>query len=132
MRIEWPLQRPHFAYVTAVTDGDTFRADIDLDLHMGYWNFPVRLNRCNAWERSTEAGIAARDNLRALLPVGRRLVLATIRDYKYGGEFVAEVFYFVDEEAEPVNLIDELIAQQWLAPWDGQGSAPLPPWPRTV
>lgn len=131
MIIDWPRERPHFAYITSVTDGDTIRADIDLDLRSGYWDFPIRLAGCNAHEKSTEAGIAARDNLRTILLPGTRVVLTTIKDYKFGGEFVAKVF-LIEEDGSLTDLVAELVAEQWLAEWDGRGTAPKPPWPRTV
>lgn len=131
MLINWPTERPHFGYVTSVTDGDTFRADIDLDLRAGYWDYKIRLAGCNAWEKSTEAGMAAKDNLAAILTPKRQIILTTIKDYKYGGEFVAKVF-LPQPDGSLLELVPQLIAEQWLAPWDGRGSAPLPAWPRTI
>ena len=125
----WPTERPHFAVVTRVVDGDTVHMDIDMDLKSWLDDYPVRLSGCNAWERSTEAGQAAKANLEKLLPVGTTVVLTTIKDYKFGGEFVAKVFLL-----DGTNLVEKLIAEQWLAPWDGNGKGAdhVPPWPRTV
>lgn len=123
----WPEARPHNATLTRVIDGDTIRADIDMDLRVMLHDYPVRLVGCNAAERSTEAGAAARANLIATLPVGTPLVLTLIKDYKYGGEFVARVTL-----ADGTDLVASLIAQQWLAAWDGRGASPQPVWPRTV
>lgn len=129
----WPDERPHFAVVTRVVDGDTIHCDIDLDLRVGHTDYPVRLAGCNAWEVSTDAGRAARDNLIARLPVGTPVVLTLIKDYKYGGEFVAKVWLFEDDSTGlGVDLVAELVEQQWLAAWNGRGAAPVPPWPRTV
>lgn len=124
---QWPLERPHFATVTDVIDGDTIRCDIDLDLRFGANNYKVRLAGCNAWESATDAGKAARDNLKQRLPIGTEIVLTTIKDYKYGGEFIARIWMM-----DGTDLIAQLIEQQWLAPWNGRGPAPTPVWPRTV
>ena len=124
---DWPTERPHLATVTRVVDGDTIHCDIDLDLKLGYGDYPVRLEGCNAAEVSTDAGKAARDNLTAMLPAGTPVILTLIKDYKYGGEFVAKVWLY-----DGTDLVAELIAEQWAAAWDGRGTAPVPPWPRTV
>lgn len=125
--IDWPTQRPHFAIITKVTDGDTIRADIDLDLKLSYTDYPVRFTGCNAAEKKTEAGKAALAHLQTILRPGDRVILLTIKDYKFGGEFVARLFFENGEE-----LVPRLIREQWLAYWDGRGIPPLPPWPRTV
>lgn len=126
----WPTERPHFATVVRVVDGDTIHCDIDMDLRSWLKDYPVRLVGCNAWERSTEAGQAAKANLEQILTPGLQVVLTTIKDYKFGGEFVAKVWLLPDG----VDLVARLIEQQWLAPWDGngKGSDHVPPWPRTV
>ncbi len=125
----WPIERPHFAVVTAVIDIDTIRCDIDQNLKDWKRDFPVRLAGCNGWEIATEAGKAAKAHMVQRLPVGTKIVLTTIKDYKFGGEFVAKVWLL-----DGTNLIEELIAQQWLEPWDGRGkgSDHVPPWPRTI
>lgn len=127
MRFDWPKERPHFAIVKKVIDGDTIVCDIDMDLRGWYHDYKVRLAGCNAAEVKTEAGKAARAHLKDVLPIGSVVVLTTIKDYKYGGEFVAKVW--VDPQNE---LVKDLIQHQWAAAWDGRGEAPLPPWPRTT
>lgn len=130
VHFDWPTERPKFARITAdhpPHDGDTIFVDIDMDLKDWKHDYPLRLDGCNAWEVGTEAGKAARDNLRSILTPGLQVVLTTIKDYKYGGEFVARVWLM-----DGTELVPSLIAAQWLAPWDGRGKAPTPPWPRTV
>ncbi|MGW5147517.1 thermonuclease family protein [Rhodococcus koreensis] len=127
MHIEWPLERPHMATVRSVIDGDTIRVDIDMDLRTALSNYKVRLAGCNAAEVDTDAGKAARDHLQTVLLPGMQIVLLTIKDYKYGGEFIARVFL-----PDGTELVPKLIEEQWLAPWNGRGPAPVPPWPRTV
>lgn len=123
------------ATVVSVTDGDTIRCDVtmgqltlsSLTLDVVARNLPVRLVGCNAWESSTDAGKAARANLRLLLPPGTPVTLSAVDSYKYGLEIVASVTL---EDGQ--DLVTLLIATQWAAPWSGLGIRPLPPWPRTV
>lgn len=126
MIFNWPDERPHNAVVKRVVDGDTIVVDIDMDLRNWEIDYKLRLAGCNASEHNTEAGQAAKANLTALLPVGTQIVLTTIKDYKFGGEFIARVWL------GDTDLVAQLIQQQWLAPWDGNGARPTPPWPRTV
>lgn len=123
----WPTERPHNATVLEVIDGDTIRCDIDLDLRVWIRGYSIRLLGCNAWEHDTEAGRAAKANLAALLLPGSPVVLTLVKDDKYAGRFDARVIL-----PDGTDLIAQLIAQQWLAPWNGLGPRPLPPWPRTV
>lgn len=120
----WPTERPHRAIVKRVIDGDTIVCDIDLDLRAWLVDYKVRLLGCNAAEKSTDAGKAAAGNLASVLPPGTPVVLTLVKDYKYGGEFCARV-WLGDRD-----LVAELIADDWAAPWDGRGPAPTPPWPR--
>lgn len=74
----------HSAY-----DGDTFRADVDLGADTFKRRMPVRLEGLDAPEvRSAdpaerEAGKAARDFLRGLLPVGTAVELRSVGYDKY-------------------------------------------------
>jgi endonuclease YncB( thermonuclease family) len=124
--VSFPDQRPYVAYVVRVVDGDTIVCDIDLGLRTWLRGYKVRLIGCNSAELSTEAGKAARDHLADILPEGTKLTLSMVKDYKYGGEFVAGVFL------NGFDLVVDLIVNQWAAPWDGRGAAPVPPWPRSA
>ena len=130
------LSGPHTATVTSVHDGDTIRCDIEVgtlmfadeQLTVVTKNRPVRLAGCNAWELSTPAGKAARDNLVSLLPAGTVVTLNTVTGYKYGnsGEVVAGV------TVAGVDLVALLITGQWAAEYSGVGKMTdhVPPWPR--
>ncbi len=104
------------ATVTRVVDGDTIRADVTLGmLSLGTQvlaviakDEPIRLRGCNAAEKNTDAGKAARAHLIERLPVGTLLHLAHVEDYKFGGELVADVTVL----PHGANLVAELIAQQ--------------------
>lgn len=122
------------AVVTEVHDGDTIRANIDLGC--GIWNhggaktvdgMAIRFVGCNAAELGTPGGDAAAANLQALLPAGTPVVLRSLAWDKYGGRMDADVL-----EVDGTDLIQQLIAEQWLAVWDGTGERPVPPWPRTT
>jgi endonuclease YncB( thermonuclease family) len=124
------------ATITSITDGDTLKMDVvvgqvtisSLELDVVARNMPVRLAGCNAAEKSTEAGKAARANLMLLLHPGAQVTLSDVQPYKYGLEIVAYVAL-----PDGQDLTKLLIAGQWVAPWDGVGAKrPVPPWPRTV
>lgn len=123
-----------FAYnatVVDVHDGDTFSVIVDRGFYDYLGNhdhpIPVRLLGCNAIELAQPGGVEARDNLRALLPVGSAVVLRTAKPDKYAPRWDA----LVETPTQP-DLVAYLVAQQWVAAWDGVGPKPTPPWPRTV
>lgn len=107
-------------------DGDSIHADIDMDLKAWLMDYPVRLAGCAAAPKSTESGAGAMAYLATLLPVGEQLILLTIRNYKFGGEFIARVI----RARDGLDVVADMIAQNWAVPWDGTGKQPLPPWPR--
>lgn len=113
------------AVMARVVDGDT--VIVDLDLGRGLWlrKAKHRLAGCNARESDDPGGPEARDNLAALLPVGSTVTLRSLKPYKYGDEYMAEIVLPDGRELVPL-----LIAEHWAAPWDGRGERPLPPWPR--
>lgn len=76
------------ATVVSVYDGDTCRLDVDLGFYTQILKMGIRLAGINAPELydGTPAGMAARDYLRSLLPVGSLVTLRTLKDKqeKYG------------------------------------------------
>lgn len=118
------------AMIVRVTDGDTVVADVSLGF--GLWMrdskrqpMSFRLAGCNAIEKAKPGGKEARDHLAALLPPGKRVLLQSIQSDKYGGRYDARL------TVEGIgDLVDYLIAQGWVAAWDGTGPQPVPPWPR--
>jgi len=118
------------ATVNAVHDGDTLEVNVDLgfDVHEVV---SVRLLGCNARELRDLGGVEARDNLRALLPPGAGALLRTVKPDKFGGRYDAAV-EFINASGQVVDLVAYLIEEQWVAPWNGRGEKPVPPWPRTV
>lgn len=128
--------------VAGVVDGDTVKLSVKLarirgkDLDLGFhvykeqgWlvlHYTFRLLGCNAWEHGTPAGDAATANLRALLPTGTVVGLTSISADKYF-RYDAQVTL-----PDGRDLVSVLVAGQWATPWDGLGTKPLPPWPRSV
>lgn len=77
------------AIVRSVYDGDTIRCDIDLGLEVWVHNQALRLYGIDTPElrgAEREAGLAARDFLRSVIPVGSEIILETLKDRtgKYG------------------------------------------------
>lgn len=113
-------------------DGDTAKLRLD----RGYGDFkegPYRLDGCNANEMKDPGGPEARNNLiEELIRVPWFYVRSKKPDrppdpYKYGAVWMARIFL-----PDGTDLVDKLIAEQWLAKWNGTGTPPKPPWPRTV
>lgn len=115
------------AVVTAVHDGDTITADVDLGMHVWVRAQSFRLLGCNARELGSPGGPEARINLAALLLAGPPVTLTSVKPDKYGGRFGAVITL-----ADGSDLAAKLIAEGWAAPWNGHGEKPLPPWPREV
>lgn len=72
------------ATVVRIVDGDTLILDLDLgwDIHRPLER--CRLARCNAPEMSTPEGVAARDYVVGLLPIGTAVTFVSKRLDNYG------------------------------------------------
>ncbi len=105
------------ATVASIYDADTVRLNVDLGF--GIWTVKraFRLAGIDAPELGTPEGLAARDWLRALLPVGSPLIAITVKDQgdKYG-RFLAWL-YLPDDPLRSVN--DRLIDRGHAQPYDG-------------
>ena len=100
------------ALITAVYDGDTVTAEIDLGLKTMVKGEKLRLHRINAPEmRGDEKveGKASRDYLRGRI-LGKEVIIETFRDKrgKYG-RYIAEIW--LPENGGYTNINDELVAQ---------------------
>lgn len=118
------------ALVREVHDGDTIYGWVDQGL--GMWNhgpgkagLGLRLWGCNARELADPGGKEARDNLARLVPVGTTVAITCRAWDKYQGRIDVSVTL-----PGIGDLVTHLVATSWLAPWDGTGARPLPPWPR--
>lgn len=124
----------YVATIRSVYDGDTIHADIDLGFGITKGNDEshvpgalLRLRGCNARELHEEGGKEAREALRGILAAGTVVTLRTVKPDKFGGRYDAVV-----ELPDGEDLVERLIAEQWVAAWDGEGERPVPPWPRTI
>ncbi len=116
---------PEYRYratVASIYDGDTFRADIDLGFSAWLKNVNFRMFgidtpelRGDAAEKA--AGIAARDRLRELMPVGTPVLIQSTKAGKYG-RYLADVFVEVDEGVT-LHVNQVLVAEGHAVPYDG-------------
>lgn len=108
-----PEYRYH-AVIASIYDGDTFRADIDLGFSAWLKNVNFRMFGINTPEirggtaAEKAAGLAARDRLRELMPVGAAVTIQSTKAGKYG-RYLADVFLETDAGVVHVNqvLLDE-------------------------
>lgn len=134
-----PFPAPYWynANVLLVHDGDTIAVRAKRGLY-DFSDWYVRIDGINARELKGPGGIEARDYLAALIPVSTAVVLNTVHPDKYGrrGPVTEEggrrVVLASITLADGSDLATGLIAAQWAAAWNGQGTKPVPPWPRTV
>lgn len=115
------------AVVARIVDGDTLVADVDLGFGIWLHRQSFRLLGINARERSEPGGLQAAANLASLLPPGSTITLTSVKNDKYGGRYDALV-----RLPDGTDLSTILIETGWAAPWKGDGSKPVPPWPRTA
>jgi len=79
------LRYEYRARIASIYDADTVRADIDLGFYIWNKNQILRLYGIDAWEvrgGEKDQGIAARDALRELMPVGTEVTIRTLKDKK--------------------------------------------------
>jgi endonuclease YncB( thermonuclease family) len=128
-----PVPAPPYIYnatIISTHDGDTTTVAIDVGFEVAFTT-NVRLLGMNARELSAPGGKEARDNLRALLPPGTVVTLSSEKVDKYGGRYDATITYLA-ADGTAHDLVGDLVAGQWGAPYGGSGPMPVPPWPRTV
>jgi endonuclease YncB( thermonuclease family) len=113
------------AIVEHVIDGDTVYMAVDLGFDTWHWG-SFRLLGCNARELPQPGGPEAAANLVALLPVGTKVTIRSVKPDKFGGRYLAAVTL-----ADGSDLVSTLIAEGWAAAWNGTGTKPVPPWPRS-
>ena len=107
-----PAKLYHYrATITAVYDGDTCTADVDLGFKVVVRGEKIRLERINAPEirgANRKAGLVSRDFLRELI-LGREVLLKTIKDKrgKYG-RYLGEIV--VKQGRRNVNANDALVS----------------------
>ncbi len=98
--------------ITAVYDGDTCTADIDLGMKTVLKGEKVRLSRINAPEvrgSEKEQGLKSRDYLRNLV-LGKEVFIQTIKDKKGKyGRYIGEI-WLIKEDGSIKNMSDLMVA----------------------
>ena len=91
------------ARIAYIHDADTVRLDVDCGFNVWLHRVPFRLAGIDAPELGTDEGRAARDWLRALLPVGTEVTALTMKDRgdKYG-RYLVDIY----EQADDMNSIN--------------------------
>lgn len=117
----WPGAR-----VTRIIDGDSFVARLSRDVGFhGTLEFEVklRLNRINTPPIKTDQGKSAASFLSALVRVSEvaspPLLIETVKPYKYGDEWMAEITL-----PDGRNVSDVMVSSGGGVYWDGQGPRP--------
>lgn len=121
--------------VLAVTDGDTLSMLLDRGGD-DWWRTAVRLDGGNAREKADPGGPEARQHLAELVAAvtpttvaelfaGRHVAsVQSLRYDKYSGRIDARVIL-----PDGRDLAAQMIRDGYMAPWDGRGPRPVPPWP---
>lgn len=132
-----PLKYSFPGFVVRVKDGDTLVARVTVAeaFHETWEQTRVwRLNGCNARELHdpTGGGAAAAWHLRELLPVGTPITVHSIKVDPYTDDQTEAARYEASVTlADGTDLVTQLVADGWAAPWNGVTQPrPLPPWPR--
>lgn len=128
----WPRPGAPYGTVLYVHDGDTPMMDVDLGLDTWRRNIGLRLAIgpkvwINARELSQPGGPEARDHLASILTPGSVWPLVTFSWDKYGDRVDGDILL-----PDGSSLSQLLVDRQWAASYDGTGTAPVPPWPRTI
>lgn len=123
------------ATVRRFHDGDTFyvTAVVGKDARHVVLDQPIRLLGCNARElddptgggRAAAAAVAAWPGI----TVGSQVALLGVDDDKYSPRWDASVAY-TGPDGRVHDLVTDLVIAGWVAPWNGRGTAPVPPYPR--
>ena len=113
----WPQSK-----IVRVIDGDSIEASLTRD--MGFhgtvtFRQRLRLNRINCPAAGTSLGDQA-TRFTTTFSLYESVLIETVKPYKYGDEWMAEVTSPAGE-----NLSDLLVRHGLAAYWDGTGPAPL-------
>lgn len=109
--------------VLGVHDGDTIRVDVDHGMAIWSRGITVRLAGLAARELKDPGGVAARDHLAGLLPVGATVQLDSAGWDKFG-RLLGVVYLPGGGTAQ-----ERMIGDGYAAAWDGKGPQPQSPWP---
>lgn len=115
---------PEYLYratVASIYDGDTFRADVDLGFFTwqkdtNFRMFGIDTPELRGSDAEKEAGFAARDRLRELMPVGSPVLIRSTKTGKYG-RYLADVF--VETDTGTIHVNQQMIDEGHAVPYDG-------------
>jgi endonuclease YncB( thermonuclease family) len=103
------------ANITAVYDGDTCTADIDLGLHTIRKGEKIRLSRINAPEVrgvQRQQGLISRDFIRNLI-LDKEVLIQTLKDKKGKyGRFLGEI-WLINEDGSLSNVNDLMVSSDF-------------------
>lgn len=121
--------------VLSVTDGDTLVMLLDRGGD-DWWRTAVRLDGGNAIEKADPGGPEAKAHLSELVAAATPVTVAelfdgrhvasvqSLRYDKYSGRIDARVIL-----PDGRDVVGQMIRDGYMAPWDGRGPRPVPPWP---
>jgi hypothetical protein len=123
--------RVYPARILGVHDGDNVLCELDRGTN-DYSRWSIRLIGGNAREMSMPGGPEARAHLLELAapaidtgyPSHYLATVISVRWDKFGNRLDG----FVEVPGVP-DLMTQMIADGYAAPWDGTGKRPIPPWP---
>lgn len=115
------------AEIVRIVDGDTLDVRVTRDLGFGgsaSFVVRLRLNRINAPSVHTVLGVASRDYLVGMLPMGRIVSLTTKGAYKYGGPDTSPGEWQAEITVPTGNVSDLMVTSGFAVYWNGQGPRP--------
>lgn len=114
------------AIIVSAYDADTVRANIDLGFDMWMMSAELRLNRINAPEIKGEQrplGLASRNYMLRLMPVGTEVYIRTMKDEKEKwGRYLADIYPL---GFDMYCLNDRLVSEGFAKYYDGTGPKPV-------
>lgn len=118
--------------VLRVHDGDTPFMDLDLGFDIWRRNIGIRLAVSpslwiNAIELGQPGGAEARDALLSVLPVDSVWTVRSFGWDKYGDRADADIY-----RPDGSSIATWLVDNGWAVGYNGKGTAPIPPWPRST
>ena len=124
----------YYADVTAVHDADTYVVDISAGYRIWLKAQHMRLAGFSCRELSMPGGPEARAYAASLLPVGSRVVIASIKLEHDPADVMSFERYVVNVQLPDGRDLGHTLEEAGFAiPWDGRSRpVPYPPWPIPV
>src|SRR3954454_5996282 len=113
-----PAFGPYPGVVDLVHDGDTVNVKLDVGFDLTIYT-RVRVHGINSPELSSNAGKAARDFARTLLPAGTAVKVTSLGWDKYGGRIEGDI------ASDGGDFAKAMVAAGHAKRWDGSGPRPV-------